>query len=310
VEPAGPCLGGHALARVARRGRIRRPQQHHHTRRAAAYTTDARFVAFVGTFASHAQQVLLPGNDLQDPATWDAPPLCTLKHMHEELLQHYDCTDQPAAAQPAPPSAQAAALLPTRAQTCSRSTQAPRTTATANSFFRSSTASTRHSSGVKFPPRRLPALRTSSPLGPAQFHRNAVSRSSSADTGPSSRTIRPTSANDAFDPALWTTFVSTTLGLEVPVLSSLPRLNNSPIAKCACKKHCMDFHGDHTATCTAHSGATKAHDWMVSVTAGHDSHTTSGHGQRGPTARRRGDPQLPTRPSGQPEPGLRPQHHP
>jgi hypothetical protein len=27
----------------------------------------------------------------------------------------------------------------------------------------------------------------------------------------------------------------------------------------------MDFHGDHTSTCTAHSGATKAHDWMVSV---------------------------------------------
>jgi hypothetical protein len=46
-------------------------------------------------------------------------------------------------------------------------------------------------------------------------------------------TIRPTSTNDAFDPALWTT-----LGLEVPVLSSLPRLNNSPLAKCGCKKHC------------------------------------------------------------------------
>ena len=28
-------------------------------------------------------------------------------------------------------------------------------------------------------------------------------------------TIRPTTANDAFDPALWETFVSTTLGLEV-----------------------------------------------------------------------------------------------
>jgi hypothetical protein len=40
-------------------------------------------------------------------------------------------------------------------------------------------------------------------------------------------TIRPTSANDAFDPVLWETFVSTTLGLEVPVLSSLPRRNNS-----------------------------------------------------------------------------------
>ena len=27
----------------------------------------------------------------------------------------------------------------------------------------------------------------------------------------------------------------------------------------------MDFHGDHTSTCTGHSGATKTHDWMVSV---------------------------------------------
>jgi len=30
-------------------------------------------------------------------------PLCQLKQMHEDMLQHYDCTDQPAAAQPAPP---------------------------------------------------------------------------------------------------------------------------------------------------------------------------------------------------------------
>ena len=27
----------------------------------------------------------------------------------------------------------------------------------------------------------------------------------------------------------------------------------------------MDFHGDHTSTCISHSGATKVHDWMVSV---------------------------------------------
>ena len=74
-----------------------------------------------------------------------------------------------------------------------------------------------------------------------------------------------TSANDAFDPALWETFVSTTLGLEVPTLAALPRLHNSPLAKCGCKKFCMDFHGDHTSTCTAHSGATKAYDWMVSM---------------------------------------------
>ena len=52
-----------------------------------------------------------------------------------------------------------------QAQTRSLSPQAAKTTATANSSFRSSTDSTRHSSGVRFPPRRLPALRTS-PLGP------------------------------------------------------------------------------------------------------------------------------------------------
>jgi hypothetical protein len=88
-------------------------------------------------------------------------------------------------------------------------------------------------------------------------------------------TIRPTSANDAFDPAIWETFVSTTLGLGVPVLSSLPRLHNHPFAKCGCKKHDLDLYCDHISTCTAHSGATKSHDWMVGAlgqlfrTAGH-----------------------------------------
>ena len=52
-----------------------------------------------------------------------------------------------------------------------------------------------------------------------------------------------------------------------------------PLGKCGCKKHGMDFHGDHTSTCAAHSGATKAHDWMVgappplSHTAGYTVHT-------------------------------------
>ena len=75
--------------------------------------------------------------------------------------------------------------------------------------------------------------------------------------------IRPTSANDVFETALWETFVSTTLGLGIPVLSSLPRLHNRPITKCGCCKTPLDVYGDHTASCTAHSGATKAHDWMV-----------------------------------------------
>jgi hypothetical protein len=39
------------------------------TRHAASYTTNARFVAFLGTFARPAQQIWLPGNDLQDPSS-------------------------------------------------------------------------------------------------------------------------------------------------------------------------------------------------------------------------------------------------
>jgi hypothetical protein len=42
-------------------------------------------------------------------------------------------------------------------------------------------------------------------------------------------TIRPTSANDAFDPALLTTFASTTPGLEFRVLSSLSRRLHSHV---------------------------------------------------------------------------------
>ena len=38
-------------------------------------------------------------------------------------------------------------------------------------------------------------------------------------------TIWPSSATDAFDLPLWETFTST-IGLEVPVLSSLPRHHN------------------------------------------------------------------------------------
>ena len=69
---------------------------------------------------------------------------------------------------------------------------------------------------------------------------------------------------------------------------------------CSNKKHtgnpsplADDAPGDHTSTCTAHSGATKAHDWMVSVlgplfrTAGHVVRTQ--HGVTASAGQRRGD---------------------
>ena len=74
------------------------------------------------------------------------------------------------------------------------------------------------------------------------------------------------------------------------MLSSLPRHHNNPLAKCGCKKQRIDLHGDHTATCAAHSGATKAHGWMffslgpLFRTAGHTVRTqpsvTASAGQR------------------------------
>ena len=167
------------------------------TRRAAAYTTNARIIAFLGTFACPAQQVWLPGNDLQDPATWIAPSLCQLKHMHEDLLQHYDCTDQPAAAQPAPPpgaggSATANAGANPQPQPAGSQDNdhgklvLPQLNRLHEAFKRSQVS--HPASGVRFPTRRLPALRTSSPLvGPAPFRLNAASRSSSPSTGPNSR---------------------------------------------------------------------------------------------------------------------------
>ena len=96
-------MGRHAPARVTRRG-FGVPNNTI-SRHAAAYTTNARFVAFLGTFARPAQEVWLPGNDIQDPTTWSVPSLRTLKHLHETLLQDYDCTEQPVANPPTQPSA-------------------------------------------------------------------------------------------------------------------------------------------------------------------------------------------------------------
>jgi hypothetical protein len=294
------------------------------TRHAASYTTNARFVAFLVTFARPSQQVWLPGNDIQDPSSWVAPPLCTLKRLHGDLLQQYDCTEQSAVAQPAQPSAGggAAANADAHPQPHAGSQDngngkllLPQLDRLHLAFKRSRVSPSTSSSSQDQQSQHLPKsviptqrrvteqltknwasfkvlrqrygtrFEEQHQLHLPQKHKATVADSTlrvemngleeQADNTKVRElfwkplswlgTIRSTSANDAFDPALWETFVSTTLGLEVPILDALPRLHNSPLVKCGCKKFCMDFHGDHTSTCTAHSGATKAHDWMVSV---------------------------------------------
>ena len=43
----------------------------------------------------------------------------------------------------------------------------------------------------------------------------------------------------------------------------IPVIEEKPLVTCGCRKFQLDPLGDHLNTCTAHSGAKKAHDWMV-----------------------------------------------
>ena len=48
-----------------------------------------------------------------------------------------------------------------------------------------------------------------------------------------------------------------TMGAQIPVIVE------KPLPVCGCKKFQLDALADHLCTCTAHSGAKKAHDWAV-----------------------------------------------
>ena len=51
------------------------------------------------------------------------------------------------------------------------------------------------------------------------------------------------------------------MGAHIPVIAE------KPLATCGCRKFQLDPLGDHLNTCTTHSGAKKAHDWMVDQVA-------------------------------------------
>jgi hypothetical protein len=63
--------------------------------------------------------------------------------------------------------------------------------------------------------------------------------------------------DEAWSPSLWQTFFALCVGAHIAAIAQLP-----PSA-CGCKKFALDALGDHVSTCTAHSGAKKAHDWAV-----------------------------------------------
>ena len=62
------------------------------SRKAAFYTTTARFTAFIGTFPSANQSIWLP-DDLTTPSAWISTPLLAMRSIHEDLLANHDCTE-------------------------------------------------------------------------------------------------------------------------------------------------------------------------------------------------------------------------
>jgi hypothetical protein len=69
--------------------------------------------------------------------------------------------------------------------------------------------------------------------------------------------IRPHRRDETWSASLWQTFFSTSMGDQIPVITE------KPLAACGCRKFQIDPLGDHLSTCSAHSGAKKAHDWAV-----------------------------------------------
>jgi hypothetical protein len=69
--------------------------------------------------------------------------------------------------------------------------------------------------------------------------------------------IRPHRLDESWSASLCQTFFSTSMGAQIPVIAE------KPSAVCGCRKFKIDALGDHLCTCTTHSGAKKAHDWVV-----------------------------------------------
>ena len=69
--------------------------------------------------------------------------------------------------------------------------------------------------------------------------------------------IRPHRKDEAWSAGLWQAFFASCVGATVPALVEFP------LSTCGSKKFVIDTLGDHVSTCTAHSGAKKAHDWAV-----------------------------------------------
>ena len=158
MESSRSCLGRHAASPVARRWwfQLFRCLQQHHLAAGRIIHDQRQVCSLPGHLCLPRSAGLAAGH--RPPVPHQPPPSHarslargppTQLRMHP-IIRHL----------PRHPPAE---LRPKQAHTLSLSTQAPKTTATASWFSRNSTASMRHSSETRFPPRRLPALKTTPP---------------------------------------------------------------------------------------------------------------------------------------------------
>jgi hypothetical protein len=69
--------------------------------------------------------------------------------------------------------------------------------------------------------------------------------------------IRPHRRDEAWSASLWQTFFASCVGANTPAMAELP------LSAGGRRKFQVDTLGAHRCTCTAHSGAKKAHDWAA-----------------------------------------------
>ena len=92
--------------------------------------------------------------------------------------------------------------------------------------------------------------------------------------------IRPHRRVEAWSAGLWQAFFASCVGATITAIAEVP------LSACGCKKFAIDALGDHVSTCSAHSGAKKAHDWAVDQLA--DLFRTTHKVKTQQVARRRG----------------------
>jgi hypothetical protein len=73
--------------------------------------------------------------------------------------------------------------------------------------------------------------------------------------------MRPCCRDEAWSASLWQTFFTTSVGAQIPLVTA--PCGNAALGLCLQEVSDRCSWCDHLCTCTAHSGAKRAHDWAV-----------------------------------------------